>query len=71
MDTHTVSLVIPTNLDSPNLDYYDQLCVTESYCKDTLFAFGSEDYLNVLVSDTKSMPTENSFDFIITTEQEA
>lgn len=65
MDMPTVSLAEPTS-PVKNLDYYDQLEVTECYCEDTLFAFGSEDYLSQPVLNTESTETETSFASITT-----
>ena len=53
-----------------NLDYYDQLQTKECYCEDTLFAFGSEDYLKPPVLNTESTETEMSCASIITMLQE-
>lgn len=53
-----------------NLDYYDQLQTKECYCEDTLFAFGSEDYLNPPVQNTGFTETETSCASIITMLQE-
>ena len=55
MDTPIASHATNTHPEGKLLDYYDQQCVTESYCQDTLFAFGSEDYQPPLVKDTKFM----------------
>ena len=55
MDTPTASHATNTHQEGKLLDYYDQRCVTESYCQDTLFAFGSEDYQQQPVNDTRFM----------------
>ena len=53
--------VLPAKLISTlmiNLDYYDQLCLNEQYSEDTLFAFGSEEYLQTPANDSKYTKTE-------------
>jgi hypothetical protein len=64
-DILTVLAVIITPLEMINLDYYDQRTDKECYCEDTLFAFGSEDYLSQRVQSSEYTETEMSCASII------
>ena len=48
------------NPESVTLDYYDQRCENEYYCEETLYAFGSEAYQQILVNDTRSTLMETN-----------
>ena len=48
-----------------NLDYYDNLEWNQTYCEDTLFAFGAEDYLNVPVLNSEFTKMESNYDSTI------
>ena len=48
-----------------NLDYYDQMEWNQTYCEDTLFAFGAEDYLNVPVLNSEFTKMESNYDSTI------
>ena len=58
--------VKPISTQMINLDYYDQLCLNEQYSEDTLFAFGSEEYLNPHVSDSSYTQMDQLLDSITT-----
>jgi len=51
-------LVTLTLKEMKNLDYYDQMSWNQQYCEDTLFAFGSEDYLKQPARNIESTKTE-------------
>ena len=73
MDTPIVSLVKTTHHHTHlmlNLDHYDQMEWNATYCDDTLFAYGSEDYLTAPVSVSKSTKTMTNCDSIIATALE-
>ncbi|MEL0190600.1 MAG: hypothetical protein VW878_07225 [Candidatus Poseidoniales archaeon] len=73
MDIATVSLVKPLHHHTHlmlNLDHYDQMEWNATYCEDTLFAYGSEDYLTAPVNVSKSTKTMTSSDSIIATALE-
>mgnify|MGYP004368345849 FL=1 len=71
MDTPIVSHATNFHPESVTLDHYDQLCTTETYCEDTLFAFGSEDYQAEPARSSKSTLMEIPFGSTITPAQVA
>ena len=66
MDTPTVFHAVNTHPEGVTLDYYDQLCTKETYCEDTLFAFGSEDYQAEPARSSRSTLMEIPFGSTIT-----
>lgn len=70
MVIHIALAVTPTHLHTHqnlmyNLDYYDNMEWKQTYCEDTLFAFGAEDYLNVPVLNTEFTKMESNYDSTI------
>ena len=60
MDTPTAFLATSMNPESVTLDHYDQLEYTKCTCEETLWAYGSEDYLKPPALSTESTEMERS-----------